>query len=280
MKTLATLCAVSCMLLGCGKSSHTTTAPAASSAAQVRATKPASATHAPTDAQLIDSFVRENYGTWRADRKGWQSDPGADIYSQCGSLRVNTTNGPRYLLAMCGETEAAVQNGMPSMDSEGQTGSVDLYILKPTQDGAGLEAVIQKTDIDSGGKGEPGTVGIERYGPHLFGFHVDDDAMADGYTQSMRSIYLPRGDKFVLAAPRINLDLDNTGSLQCGQTPAECEQRHFDIARDTSSEGDVSSLRITETGSRGERSIHAVYEIKFDAASGQYVIPRALSEGY
>ena len=82
--------------------------------------------------------------------------------------------GPRTLLAMCGETEAAVQNGMPGMDTDATTGTIDLYVLKPAADGKTLEPVMKKTEIASGGRGEPGTVRIERLGPHLFGFVIGE----------------------------------------------------------------------------------------------------------
>ncbi|WP_396330275.1 topoisomerase IV [Burkholderia anthina] len=228
----------------------------------------------------LQKFIRDTYGTWRADRKGWQSDAGDFIYSSCGSLRVATADGPRTLLAMCGETEAAVQNGMPGMDSDGTTGTIDLYVLKPTQDGGTLEPVVKKTDIASGKGGEPGTVRIERLGPHLFGFVIGDGITLQGYTQASRSIWLPLGNAIVDAAPRINETMDNSGSLDCDNAKAHCESRTFAIVPDTTGTGDVYPLTVTETGERGGKDIHARYTVKFDAAHGRYVVPKALRDGY
>ena len=228
----------------------------------------------------LQQFIRDTYGTWRADRKGWQPDAGDFIYSPCGSLRVATADGPRTLLAMCGETEAAVQNGMPGMDSEGTTGTIDLYVLKPAPDGDTLEPVLKKTDIASGKGGEPGAVRIERLGPRLFGFVMRDGVTLQGYTMSMRSIWLPYGNAIVEAAPRIDEALDNTGSLDCGNAKSHCESRTFAIAPDTTAAGDVYPLTVTETGSRGDKPLHVRYTVKFDAARGRYIVPKALRTGY
>ncbi|WP_175963865.1 topoisomerase IV [Burkholderia pyrrocinia] len=228
----------------------------------------------------LQKFISDSYGKWRADRKGWQSDEGDSIYSPCGSLRVATADGPRYLLAMCGETEAAVQNGMPGMDSDGTAGTIDLYVLRPSPDGKTLEAVVKKTDIASGTRGEPGTVRIERFGPHLFGFVVGDGITLQGYTQASRSIWLPYGNAIVEAAPRIDESLDNSGSFDCGNAKSHCESRTFAIVPDTTGTGDVYPLTVTETGTRGDKDIHARYTVKFDAARGRYIVPKALREGY
>lgn len=229
---------------------------------------------------LLRTFIHDSYGDWRADRKGWQSDRGDFIYASCGSLRVATADGPRYLLAMCGETEAAEQNGNPGMDSEGTTGTIDLYVLKPAADGRTLEPVVKQTDIASGKRGEPGTVRIERYGPHLFGFTIGDGVTLQGYTMAMRSIWLPVGNALVEAAPRIDEALDNLGSLDCGNAKSHCESRTFAIVPDTTGTGDVYPLTVTETGSRGDKAIHARYTVTFDAARGRYIVPKALREGY
>lgn len=230
--------------------------------------------------RLLRTFLHDHYGNWRADRKGWQSDAGDFIYSPCGSLRVATADGPRYLLAVCGQTEAAVQDGTPGTDSDGTTGTIDLYVLKPAADGKTLEPVVKKTDIASGKRGEPGTVRIERYGPHLFGFTIGDGVTLQGYTMAMRSIWLPVGNAIVEAAARIDEALDNTGSLDCGNAKSRCESRTFSIVPDTTGTGDVYPLTVTETGSRGDKEIHARYTVKFDAARGRYVVPKALRAGY
>lgn len=231
-------------------------------------------------ARQLQKFIRDTYGTWRADRKGWQPDAGDFIYSPCGALRVATADGPRTLFAMCGETEAAVQNGMPGMDSDGAPGTIDLYVLKPSQDGGTLEPVVKKTDIASGKRGEPGTVRIERLGPHLFGFVIGDGVTLQGYTQASRSIWLPLGNAIVEAAPRINETMDNGGSLDCDHAKSHCERRTFAIVPDTTGAGDVYPLTVTETGERGGRDVHARYTVRFDAARGRYVVPKALREGY
>ncbi|MGU7775419.1 topoisomerase IV [Burkholderia sp. MR1-5-21] len=234
---------------------------------------------APTD-RLLQAFIRDNYGAWRADRKGWQQDQDDFIYQSCGSLRVATPDGSRYLLAMCGETVESVQNGTPGMDSDATPGTIDLYVLKPVQDGKGLEPVLKKTDIASGKRGEPGRVSIERLGPHLFGFVIGDGVMLQGYLQSMRAIWLPHGNALVLAAPRINDALDNTGSDECENAKARCEVRNFKIVPDTTGTDDVYPLIVTETGTRGNKDIDARYVVRFDVARGRYIVPKALREGY
>jgi len=234
---------------------------------------------APAD-RLLHAFIRDHYGAWRADRKGWQQDPDDAIYQPCGTLRVATPDGPRYLLAMCGETAASVQDGMPGMDSDATPGTIDLYVLRPSPDGKGLEPVLTKTDIASGKRGAPGTVSIQRLGPRLFGFVIGDSDTRQGYTQSLRAIWLPHGNALVLAAPRINEALDNAESSECANAQARCEARRFEIAPDTTATGAVYPLTVTETGTRGSRAIHARYTVKFDDARGRYVVPKALREGY
>ncbi|WP_322025065.1 topoisomerase IV [Burkholderia sp. BCC1977] len=228
----------------------------------------------------LQRFIRDGYGTWRADRKGWQPDAGDFIYASCGALRVATPDGPRTLLAMCGETEDAVQNGMPGMDSDATPGTIDLYVLKPSADGNGLEPVLKKTGIASGKRGEPGTVRIQRLGAHLFGFEIGEADARQGYAQSLRAIWLPHGDALVLAAARINEALDNAASTDCANAPARCEARRFEIAPDMTDTGTVYPLIVTETGTRGDHAIHARYTVKFDAARGRYIVPKALREGY
>lgn len=230
--------------------------------------------------RLLHGFMRDTYGGWRADLKGWQPGEGFNIYRPCASLRVGTPDGPRYLLAMCGATPDSERQGAQAMDAPGQSGTLDLYVLKPAADGRHLEAVLKKTDIASGNDGVPGGVSIERLGPHLFGFVEREGATLQGYSQSMRMIWLPRGDALVLAAPRINEALDNLGSLDCGQAKSRCETRSFAIAPDTTGSDDVYPLTVIETGTRGERDIHARYAVRFDAARGRYVVPKALREGY
>ncbi|VWL96638.1 topoisomerase IV [Burkholderia lata] len=230
--------------------------------------------------RLLKTFIHDTYGKWRADRKGWQADGDDLIHAPCGSLRVATADGPRTLLAMCGETEAAVQNGMPGMDSDATTGTIDLYVLKPAASGTTLEPIVKKTEIASGKRGEPGTVRIERLGPHLFGFVIGESDMRQGYTQSFRSIWLPVGNALVLAAARIDEALDNADSTECANARARCEERRFEIAPDLSGTGDVYPLTVTETGTRGDKAIRARYTVKFDTARGRYVVPKALREGY
>ncbi|PXX26184.1 MULTISPECIES: topoisomerase IV [Burkholderia] len=248
--------------------------------AALSASSPVSAADPVHPDRQLQKFISDSYGTWRADRKGWQSDAGDSIYSPCGSLRVATADGPRYLLAMCGETEAAVQNGMPGMDSDATPGTVDLYVLRPSPDGKGLEAVSKKTDIASGTRGEPGTPRIERLGPHLFGFVIGDGDSRQGYTQRIRSIWLPYGDALVLAAARINEALDNAESNECANAPVRCEALRFEITPDLTGTGAVYPLIVTETGTRGDRAVRARYVVKFDAARGRYVVPKAVREGY
>ncbi|AKM40007.1 hypothetical protein [Burkholderia contaminans] len=229
---------------------------------------------------LLKTFIHDTYGNWRADRKGWQADEDDFVYAPCGSLRVATADGPRTLLAICGETAAAVQNGMPGMDSDATTGTIDLYVLKPAADGKMLEPVMKKTEIASGGRGEPGTVRIERLGPHLFGFVIGESDTRQGYSQSFRAIWLPVGNALVLAAARIDEALDNAESTECANARARCEERRFEIAPDTTGAGDVYPLMVTETGTRGDKTIRARHTVKFDAARGRYVVPKALREGY
>ncbi|KVG56964.1 hypothetical protein [Burkholderia territorii] len=231
-------------------------------------------------AHALQAFIRDTYGGWRADRKGWQAGAGDFIYTPCGSLRVATADGQRTLLAMCGETEDAVQNGTPGMDDDVTTGTIDLYVLKPSADGSRLEPVLKKTGIASGARGEPGTMHIQRLGPHLFGFVIGEADSRQGYTQRLRSIWLPNGDALVLAAPRINEALDNAASNDCASNPTRCEDRRFEIAPDTTDAGIAYPMIVTETGTRGGHAIHVRYTVKFDAARGRYIVPKALREGY
>ncbi|WP_244104494.1 topoisomerase IV [Burkholderia ambifaria] len=244
------------------------------------ATSPAHAAEPAHPERQLQKFIHDTYGKWRTDRKGWQSDAGDFIYASCGALRVATADGPRTLLAMCGETEDAVQNGMPGMDSDATPGTIDLYVLRPSQDGTTLEPALKKTGIASGGRGEPGTVSIQRLGPHLFGFVLGNSDSRQGYTQSMRSIWLPYGDALVPAAARIDEALDNAESSECANDPARCEERRFAIAPDTSVNDSVYPLIVTETGTRGNRTIHARHTVKFDAARGRYIVPKAVRDGY
>ncbi|OED16727.1 topoisomerase IV [Burkholderia sp. A2] len=244
------------------------------------ALSPVHAAEPPQLDRQLKTFIHDTYGNWRADRKGWQAEDGDFIHSPCGMLRVATADGPRTLLAMCGETEAAVQNGMPGMDSDVTPGAVDLYVLRPSSDGTTLEPVAKTTEIASGQRGEPGTVRIERLGPRLFGFVIGESDTRQGYTRRFRSIWLPYGDALLHAAARIDEALDNAESTECAHARARCEERRFEIAPDTTGTGDVYPLTVTETGTRGDKAIHARYTVKFDAARGRYVVPKALRDGY
>lgn len=39
-------------------------------------------------------------------------------------------------------------------------------------------------------------------------------------------------------------------------------------------------LIVTETGTRGNKDIQVRHVVKFDAARGRYIVPKALREGY
>jgi hypothetical protein len=274
--------ALLCILAGCDKSlkstsnfdGHPSGGHMTSSAQGVGIS--GAAVHGIPDEQLISQFARDNYGKWRADRRGWQFERGALIYQECASLRVGTADGPRYLLAMCGETEASEKDGEPGMDDEGQPGMIDIYVLKPSQGGHDLEPAVQKTDIESGHNGMPGNVTIQKFGRHLFGFAIDNYFSADGYSQDVRSIYLPLATGLVEAASHINLELDSTGSAACGESESKCENRTFHIAPLTTGGADVYPLAVTETGSHGD---HA-YTINFYRPRRRYAVPKVLSEGY
>ncbi|WP_233874557.1 hypothetical protein [Paraburkholderia adhaesiva] len=128
----------------------------------------------------------------------------------------------------------------------------------------------------SGRNGEPGEVHIQKYGPHLFGFSIDDYSGSEGYNQTVRSIYLPYGDNLVEAASRINLELDNTGSIRCSETKKLCEQREFSITPDVRSDGEVYPLKVAETGTKWNRS----YIVTFDQVDGRYRVPASLGKEY
>ncbi|CAG9246567.1 hypothetical protein C7402_111140 [Paraburkholderia unamae] len=139
---------------------------------------------------------------------------------------------------------------------------------------------MQKKDIESGGNGEPGEVSIHKFGPHLFGFSIDEYSTGEGYTQQVRSIYLPYGDKLIEAAPHISLELDNSGTYECGEMYSQCRERHFTITPDTGSQGKIYPLKIAETDTRGDRSVNITYNVTFDPEQGRYLVPKALSEGF
>ncbi|QND44732.1 topoisomerase IV (plasmid) [Rhizobium lusitanum] len=205
---------------------------------------------------------------------------GGAIYRPCAFTRVRTTGGPRYLLAMCGDTEESVQNGVPAMDSEGTPGAIDLYILKPISGRTELETILSQENIQSGHNGTSGEVSIQRLGPHLFGFAIEDNDSTEGYSQTMRRIYLPLGEKLALAAPRINVSLDNSDSNACYDDKQTCEKRDFSIAPDTTSAADVYPLLVTESGRRGGKPLQANFKLAFDVSKGAYVIPEEVSAGY
>lgn len=230
--------------------------------------------------QAVSEFIAQNYGQWIAVRKGWQPAAGSAIYQPCASMRIAAADGPRYLLAMCGDTEESVRDGMPGMDADATSGDIDLYVLKPTPDGKGLESVQSEENIDSGHGGMAGEVSIQRLGPHFYGFVIEESDAMQGYEQTMRRIYLPRDGKWLLAAPRINVSLNNEESVECGRDEHACEKLDFAMAPDTTSLADIYPLRVTETGSQGGEPISSSYTLTFDAKKGTYVVPTAVSEGY
>lgn len=186
-------------------------------------------------------------------------------------LRVNTADGPRYLLAMRGKAADAVMDGESGMGADGEMGSVDLYVLKPSANNHGLDIVVSGTGIESGNHGEPGEVHIQKYDLHLYGFAVDSGIVLQGYVQETRAIYLPWGNGIIEAAPRIDTSYSNAGTEECSNDKNACVNADFSITPDTSSNDLVYPLIIKEMSTRGDHTWIA----KFDQAHRRYQIPRA-----
>lgn len=202
------------------------------------------------------------------------------VYQVCDVARLTTADGPRYLLAMCGNEMDTGTDGKPEIPSDGTGGQTDLYVLKPAINGKGLEPVLKETGIASGSNGNAATVSIQQLGPHLYGFVMEGGYTQEGYTQIIRTIWLPRPNKLVLAAKRINVSKSNSGTGECGEQPQVCEDIAFAITPDTTSTSEVYPLKIHETGSRGNKTIDANYVVRFDPVKNTYIVPAAVSAGY
>lgn len=233
----------------------------------------------PVDPPVRD-FIRSNYGKWDAHRKGWRADDDNYVYHVCDVSRLTTSDGPRYLLAMCGDFVDTNDDGTPASASDATGGQTDLYVLKPESDGAQLGTVIKKTAIGSGNFGNAAPVTIQQLGPHLYGFVIEDGTVLQGYSETARSIWLPRPTRFVLAARRINVSMSNSGTEECGTQSRNCEDMEFSITPDTTSTTEVYPLKIHETGNKGDKNIDANYVVRFDPAKETYIVPEAVSEGY
>lgn len=233
----------------------------------------------PVDPAVRD-FIKSYYGKWNAHNKGWRAEGDSYVYHVCDVARLTTADGPRYLLAMCGNFVDTNPDGTPASASDATGGQTDLYVLKPASDGTGLEPVVKQTDINSGNFGNAGPVSIQQLGPHLYGFVIEDGTVLQGYAETSRSIWLPRPNKFILAAKRINISMSNSGTEECGTQPRDCEDKEFSITPDTTSTAEVYPLKIHETGNRGDKSIDANYVVRFDPAKESYIVPKPVSEGY
>jgi hypothetical protein len=231
-------------------------------------------------APAVREFIETTYGKWDAHNKGWRADDDSYAYHVCDVTRLTTGDGPRYLLAMCGNFVDTAQDGAATSAPDSTGGQTDLYVLKPTGDGKGLEPVIKQTNIASGNFGNAADVSIQQLGPHLYGFVIEDGVVLQGYVETGRSIWLPRPNKLVLAAKNIDVSMSNTGSDRCGKQPSACEEKEFDIKPDTASTDEVYPLKIHETGNRGDKNIDANYVIRFDPVKQTYLVPKAVSEQY
>jgi hypothetical protein len=228
----------------------------------------------------IRNFIESNYGVWVASDKGWRLDGDIYVYQVCDVARLSTADGPRYLLAMCGDEVDTGTGGTPGIASDATGGQTDLYVLKPASNGKGLEPVLKQTGITSGSNGNAAKVSIQQLGPHLYGFVMEDGFVLQGYAETLRSIWLPRPDKLVLAAKHINVSKSNSGTSECAAKARTCEDMEFDITPDTTSTSEVYPLKVHETGSRGNKTIDANYVIHFDTEKNTYIVPAAVSAGY
>jgi hypothetical protein len=80
--------------------------------------------------------------------------------------------------------------GVPDESSHASPGIVDYYILGLNDDGS-YKIVISLIDGGGGSDGNPGTVSIQKFGPHLFGFVELAGSVFQGYATQDRSIVLP-----------------------------------------------------------------------------------------
>ena len=229
---------------------------------------------------IVRDFIKSNYGKWEARNKGWRPEDGSFVYHVCDVSRLTTADGARYLLAMCGNFADTNEDGTPASASDATGGQTDLYVLKPASNGTRLEPVIKQTNIASGNFGNAAPVSIEQFGPHLYGFVIEDGTVLQGYAETSRSIWLPRPNRFVLAARRINVSMSNSGTEECGTQSRNCEDKDFTITPDTTSTAEVYPLKIHETGSKGDKTIDANYVVRFDPVKEAYIVPKVVSEGY
>jgi hypothetical protein len=221
-------------------------------------------------ARPIDDFMAEHYGTYDAKTQRWQMPAGTDggahlAYRICAQKAVRIKGEERILLAACGEeADADISLGM----------AVDLYVLAIERGAATPVASLEGATSDSGSEHSTG-VEVVRLGSEFYGFSIDSIFMSQGYTIPGMTLFVP-GKDGLSNALSMATGLDNDGTAECGDTPAQCLSVKRTVHIDDSAPGQrVYPIEVVESREpHGQPPKVRKAVLRFDTKQWRFIGPR------
>lgn len=193
-------------------------------------------------AHPIEDFMAEHYGPYDAKTQRWQMRAGTDgsahlAYRICAQKAVRIKGEERILLAACGvEADVDISLGM----------AVDLYVLAVEGGAATPVASLEGATNDSGSEHSTG-VEVVRLGSEFYGFSIDSVFMSQGYTIPSMALFVP-GKDGLSNALSMATGLENDGTAECSDNPAQCLSVKRTVRIDDSAPGQrVYPIEVVES---------------------------------
>lgn len=225
----------------------------------------------------VRSFLVTQYGELAQLQGDWPGAPvaeglGHDAASRevCAREATGTQDAPAELVAVC---------GVPDGAGHATGARIDFFLLRSDADHVTAAA---RAHMDGfGSTGDVADVDVRRFGPHLYGFVVEDGFTGQGVTIGSSSLVLPDGDGFRVAAT-LRSSLDNLGAMAgCVErddcAPDTTYDLSFELAVDDRDASAVAwPLQVREQGDACGRRVERTHQVPFDVATGMWTVPAAL----
>ena len=234
------------------------------------------------DASAI-AFIQFHYGKYDRRYKGYpvMDDDEASkplyVMNECENKPISIMGAKHLLLAMC--------SSQPNegMDSHGERGVIDFYVLR--KESTGWVAAAQLLKLESGSYGVAGSVKAIKLGKNFYGFLIEETWTGQGYEIGTRSIIAPK-DERLLEVAVFRLSLENSGAIasDCNETTVPCKQStslDFQMKIDDSdANAVVFPIYVTVSGVNSDTATKARYRLDFNRRSWHYNVPAELMENF
>ncbi|MGO3127309.1 MAG: hypothetical protein ACTIJY_04480 [Luteimonas sp.] len=229
------------------------------------------------DGGAVRTFLVSQYGELAQLSGDWPGRPVADGLGSeaasrevCAREAIGTPDAAAELVAVC---------GVPDDAGHATPARIDFFLLRKRADAV---IAVARAHMDGfGSTGDVADIAVHRFGPHLYGFVVEDGFTAQGITIGNSSLVLPDGDSFKVAAT-LRSSLDNLGAMAgCAErddcAPDSAYDLSFELGIDDRDAGAAGwPLYVREQGEACGRRIDRTHQVPFDMPTGTWSVPAAL----